>query len=916
MFKLVSLKVIGFKRLELEEPLVFPEGRVLIYGRNESGKSTIMEAVHYALYGYPLYPTKKASNEDVIRYGRGEALVELAFTVDPNKYTVRRIIKAKGSNVHELRIQRPDGGLERIIGARRVNEAIVENLHGLDSDALLNSCLVEQKELGKLESGNRNERVKAMTNLLNIEAFVDAHEEIRDAQRDLERDNSSTREHLAEAEVAKHEYEEAEAKRKAAEGRVSSIKQELGITEARLIELDKLLTSLERARNLANDIDKKQLEISGLEDSLQRIRESLDEANEASQRAEELEAQLPSANERAEQAQKKAESLDRLIRIESQLRETQQKQAGVKKLITNASKKVDESQEAKQRVVELTQRITEYEPATIANDLLPSIEALDRRIVGTREAIERAKDARKEAESRLTDLKGSEERLGDLEKKTSGLTHSRERVKQTRTISLLGMIAGFAILAASIIMPLLAVGGIPLILIGGILLVRSSTAKLDAEITSLQEEKNTLLGDKQRIGDYVDSLEKAQIEEKTGLDGLRNTSDELDERIKTLPIKPRDYASEIKNSGNFFSIRSLVTEDLQTLTRLTTEREKADEVSNELEVRQSALKALEEESRGYVEGLGSVQKKISEYHESGVDSEKEKKIRKEGDEANHNLTRITEEIRGKHEAASKIPKIRAELTQSTEDHRIVKTDLTGMEEERRQILSDSGADPKDEKRLKREDELLKARSSSLGKELELKDQQIAESTEIMEDNEVLRDEHPLLESRNASERFEIDAMTRSMKLLDLTRDGIMSGVKKSVEAHMAQFLPTLTENRYNLARIDDEEYQIEAYDREARMWRRKGVFSGGTQDQFSLALRLAFALSTIPETRGARPGFIFLDEPLSSFDSQRREGFMNLLKNELSRSFPQIIVISHIEQLQEEFPNLVQLDSGRVVSTI
>jgi DNA repair exonuclease SbcCD ATPase subunit len=35
---------------------------VLIYGRNESGKSTIMEAVHYALYGYPLYPTKKASN--------------------------------------------------------------------------------------------------------------------------------------------------------------------------------------------------------------------------------------------------------------------------------------------------------------------------------------------------------------------------------------------------------------------------------------------------------------------------------------------------------------------------------------------------------------------------------------------------------------------------------------------------------------------------------------------------------------------------------------------------------------------------------------------------------------------------------------------------------------------------------------
>jgi DNA repair exonuclease SbcCD ATPase subunit len=40
---------------------------------------------------------------------------------------------------------------------------------------------------------------------------------------------------------------------------------------------------------------------------------------------------------------------------------------------------------------------------------------------------------------------------------------------------------------------------------------------------------------------------------------------------------------------------------------------------------------------------------------------------------------------------------------------------------------------------------------------------------------------------------------------------------------------------------------------------------------------------------------------------------MDLLKNELSRYFPQIIVISHIEQLQVEFPTLIQLDSGKVV---
>ena len=141
----------------------------------------------------------------------------------------------------------------------------------------------------------------------------------------------------------------------------------------------------------------------------------------------------------------------------------------------------------------------------------------------------------------------------------------------------------------------------------------------------------------------------------------------------------------------------------------------------------------------------------------------------------------------------------------------------------------------------------------------------------------------------------------------------MAGVKQNVEKNMMQFLPTLTDNRYNRAQIDEANYRIEVYDREAKTWRGKGVFSGATQDQFSLALRLAFAISTIPSSRGARPGFIFLDEPLSGFDAQRRTGFIQLLREDLSKHFDQIIVISHIEALAEEFPQNLTLDSGRIV---
>ena len=58
---------------------------------------------------------------------------------------------------------------------------------------------------------------------------------------------------------------------------------------------------------------------------------------------------------------------------------------------------------------------------------------------------------------------------------------------------------------------------------------------------------------------------------------------------------------------------------------------------------------------------------------------------------------------------------------------------------------------------------------------------------------------------------------------------------------------------------------------------------------------------------------IFLDEPLSGFDVQRREGFMHLLQEELPKYFDQIIVISHLEQMRDEFPYHIQLEAGQVV---
>jgi exonuclease SbcC len=129
---------------------------------------------------------------------------------------------------------------------------------------------------------------------------------------------------------------------------------------------------------------------------------------------------------------------------------------------------------------------------------------------------------------------------------------------------------------------------------------------------------------------------------------------------------------------------------------------------------------------------------------------------------------------------------------------------------------------------------------------------------------------------------------------------------------MASILPALTSSRYRAA-ILDENYGLQVWDPEAGEYKPRDVYSGGTEDQFLLAMRLAFALALLPEVKGQKPEFVFLDEPLGSSDDVRRSGIVEYLASDLSKKFKQIFVISHVGGLEEYAQNTITLDDGRVV---
>ena len=154
------------------------------------------------------------------------------------------------------------------------------------------------------------------------------------------------------------------------------------------------------------------------------------------------------------------------------------------------------------------------------------------------------------------------------------------------------------------------------------------------------------------------------------------------------------------------------------------------------------------------------------------------------------------------------------------------------------------------------------------------------------------------------------------RILDRVRENILQSVLPNTLNYMRALLPLLTCGRYHDAELDDETYKIRVWDNRAGEYIEKDIFSGATQDQFSLALRLAFALATLPEGLGAQPKFIFLDEPTAGFDGERREAFINLLKEGyLSERFDQIFLVTPEGIFNHNpLPDYIRIVRGRIMT--
>ncbi len=918
MFKLVSLRASGFKRLDIEDKLEFPDGRILVHGRNESGKSTLMEAIHYALYGMPLRPSKNAGNEDIISYNRDQATVELEFLIEDTVYQVRRDLYKKKTNYHILNKREPDGELTRVAtGARKVNEEISEILHGIDSDALLNSCLVEQKELGKLEDSVKKEREKAMSSLLNLEAFIDSRDKLKKDASDLEKIHLQTKNKLAEAEKAKQDYETAEKQLKQAEKRLNEIASERKEVQQRLEQLQKDLAIIQQMKIHQNKITEIKTKLEGKNDELELLREQLTEIEKAEKELEKVTAEIPETQKHLSEIEKKLETVQTLSELKKKLDKAEASLETINVKLTETERTYLEAQEAKQRVTELQENIKEYTPVRGAVETLNELSSLFNKLSVSKSKIARLEPELSSVKERLQASQSSAEKIKTLDEAENEAKRLKNQAKDKRKngaiITAIGVLLALALMF--LVNAVSALAGVLVIAYGGYTFVSNDPDKYDAELERVRNKKTGLTREQALLEEHHKTIQSLETQLTVAEKAEAETQESIIETSNQLPDQPREYKTtvNINDPSTVETLRVQILEDTETLTSYTAEKTSIQKKADSLESTKSLLGSIKNELETKNIETETLSKQITEIEEkTGIKRDQEQRIRKQYTESSNALTELKTNQTQYQNQLERRPQIQENITEASNEINLLKA---SHQQEEKQIkeLEKTGINLGDEPDLNTERDQCRDDIATLNKDEVERNNDITESKIILENTSELRDQHPVLTEESELETFRIESMRRAQILLDTTREGIMAGVKQDVEKNMMQFLPTLTDNRYNMAQIDETNYRIEVYDREAKQWRGKGVFSGATQDQFSLALRLAFAISTIPSSRGARPGFIFLDEPLSGFDAQRRSGFIKLLRDDLYRHFDQIIVISHIEALAEEFPQNLTLDSGRIV---
>jgi DNA repair exonuclease SbcCD ATPase subunit len=287
--KILSVEIENFKpfrEIILPDCDTFGDGLFLICGKNSMGKSSLIEATLWGLFGEQLFDARKRSL--LLKIGQNECRVQITFELGESIFLVIRKlnIRKSGNPTNKTQsfvsdatlLRKGKDGFSIIVSDPRKVNAEIERMLGMTSDIIEKTVYVRQKEVDRLSRADSVELRSMIATFFDLDEFDRIKDNLQDQSSSLQDSISSLRESVGAMNIRKKDLDEKEHEMRICRSKIASREQELSdrIRELSNIPSEDVLTRIRDVENKIDDAQRDLVTINTRIDDMAKLIETRD----------------------------------------------------------------------------------------------------------------------------------------------------------------------------------------------------------------------------------------------------------------------------------------------------------------------------------------------------------------------------------------------------------------------------------------------------------------------------------------------------------------------------------------------------------------------------------------------------------------------------------------------------------------
>ena len=899
--KITEVALEDIKSYEGRTVVPIEGGVTAILGENGAGKSTIQEAI-----GFALFDSLPFDNKDFVREGANSGTVEVTFEQETAKGRQRfRMTRSAGRSSYGVHRYDAEGDrwIDQDIDSKsQLVEWLcarfgVEDKEELQS--LWKSCIgVPQTRFLSDFADNPKPRKEKFDALLNLDAYEESWDRLKDVPDAIERGERKLREEIAGLTSTVRDLPDERAKAESLADEVASIEAEI---ERKTDELTEKETEYEELEAVQDEIDSLEQEVRSRGQEIEAAERELETAEKELRAARKAQENCEENREGHCRHEEASERLDELKKRESERD-------------TLAERKDEQKQEVSSIEFEVDQLEDDSETLQSARATLEKREDEKRRYEELDEKIDSLRQRESEVErlrERIDDLAGD---IGEKQERVESLGAKVEAIEEEWEAT-------------------------------------TPPGELDEEINERKARRQQLKTERERLEEQLQRLRDTDVDapcptcdrplksrhrsdaidqREERIEDIVTEREELGEEISDLRDR-RDEARNVKRRADKLPVhREKIDSSKGEIADLRSEKSETEETLEDLEEELAELPELEAERNELQEAYDeydTAEFRVQEH--ADVPGELEEK-RAELDAANSKLEEIDDELAEYEGLDEKLAEVTETLEATESAHRTYikhEQQASQIEERQRAVneteeelveLEDALDETKveleetkaafDEKRLR----ALESDVEDLKGEIERAKGSLEEKSEnLSETREEIQRLETALEERQETFR-RLKETKADQQFAEWVRENVREAGPKTREIVTGRIGARANELFRTIRGASAEtlewtsDYEIVVHD--ADVTKPFSTLSGGEKMAAALAVRLAILEQL------ASVGVAFLDEPTANLDREKKRNLVSQLKQ--LDGFEQLTVISHDETFDSMTDYTISVTKDRQTSEV